>query len=169
MACTLPLKWLGLRRVTSAALGMLKHTPRAFFRQPKRRTIVAARGDQAASKVFGAGKSAVTDNIRCKRIANFRHGHDYALRPEPDIGGHKSTCAQAVILPIQALTQTVTMCVAAQPKAAPTARPASPSPIFAWAGRGRARACLRKASSRRIIAPQKIKLGERCHERVFTP
>jgi hypothetical protein len=83
MACTLPLKWLGLRRVPSAAPGMLNHTPRAFFRQTK--TTHYCRRARRSSGVndVGAGKSAVTDNIRCKRIANFRHGHDHALDVRP--------------------------------------------------------------------------------------
>jgi hypothetical protein len=85
MACALPLKWLGLRRVPSAAPGMLNHTPRAFFRQTK--TTHYCRRARRSSGVndVGAGKSAVTDNIRCKRIANFRHGHDHALDVRPKV------------------------------------------------------------------------------------
>jgi hypothetical protein len=85
MACTLPLKWLGLRRVPSAAPGMLNHTPRAFFRQTKMTHYCRRARRSSGVNDVGAGKSAVTDNIRCKRIANFRHGHDHALDVRPKV------------------------------------------------------------------------------------
>src|SRR5262245_7615295 len=76
-------KWLGLRRVPSAAPGMLNHTPRAFFRQTKTTHYCRRARKSSGVNDVGAGKSEVTDSIRCKRTANFRHGHDHAIDVRP--------------------------------------------------------------------------------------
>jgi hypothetical protein len=41
--------------------------------------------------------------------------------------------------------------------------------FFAWADASPGSACLRNVGTRRIISSQKIILGERRHERIFTP
>jgi hypothetical protein len=41
--------------------------------------------------------------------------------------------------------------------------------LFCVGWQRRTHGCLRNADAGRIIRPQKIILGERCHERVFTP